>query len=191
MRRSVVIVAVVIAVLSALFVLRSRNDPGPQPPVLGTSTRDTSGFYEEIGVFENDTSGDVVTIIDDSAAAPPPPAQPSREESFQRRQRAITDIPRYQTEMTKQPRNALAINNYAWSLHLAGKYADAEGYLREAISIAPDREIAYANLGETLWKLGRRDEAAAMYRKFLELNTNPRREKIAEGKVAQITGNAR
>ena len=159
-----------ILIVAFLFFRRSGGEPsGEQPRILGT--RDSTYVEErEIGVFEIDTAGygDVpITPLPGTAAETRP-----------------TDPP----EAQQEPANALALNNHAWSLHLAGKYAEAEAELREVVRMAPQRAIAYANLGETLWKQGENEEAAAMYRKFLELNRDPRRARIAQNKIAQITG---
>jgi TolA-binding protein len=175
------IVASVTAILivAFLFFRSGEEEPGGEPPkVFGT--RDSTYVEErEIGVFEIDTTGygDVpVTPLPNTATeARPRPADPSRAP------------PGSQPQPQPTSASALALNNHAWSLHLAGKYAEAESELREVIRMSPARAIAYANLGETLWKQGENEEAAAMYRKFLELNKDPRRARIAQNKIAQIT----
>ena len=176
-RRMFVVVLAVVAVIATLFILRSGDDGAKSDtPVLGTRPAEAA-IEEEIGVFEYDTVGEAV-VVD----------EPAREAAMERRQRAIADMPRYQSELSRNPRSPLAMNNFAWSLHLVGRYEDAEAYLREVIRISPDRAIAYANLGETLWKQGKASEAAAMYQKFLDLNEDPRRERIAQHKVSRIRG---
>jgi tetratricopeptide (TPR) repeat protein len=174
-RRLWMIVASVAAILIVAFMFFRRGSDergGERPRVLGA--RDSTYVEErEIGVFEIDTTGygDVpVTPLPNTTpeAGPRPAGQPG-------------------TQPQPKPASALALNNHAWSLHLAGKYAEAESELREVIRMSPARAIAYANLGETLWKQGENEEAAAMYRKFLELNKDPRRARIAQSKIAQIT----
>ena len=178
-RRLWMIVASLTAILIVAFMFfrRGADEPSGEPPrVLGA--RDSTYVEErEIGVFEIDTAGygDVpVTPLPGAATEAPAGAGAP-----------LATQP--QSQPQPKPASALALNNHAWSLHLAGKYAEAESELREVIRMSPDRAIAYANLGETLWKQGKNDEAAAMYRKFLELNKDPRRARIAQSKIAQIT----
>lgn len=181
--------AVVFVIAGVVFVLaRSNddNDSGPRVPVYGTT--EDSGFVddEEVGVFEDSTAV-VVEASDPPTTAPAPAATPAKSAPARARTRASTAIPKYEAALAQRKGDPLLLNNYAWSLHLAGRYPEAESALREVIQNAPNRAIAFANLGETLWKQGKNEEAAAMYRKFLEMNTDPRRERIAEGKLAAIT----
>lgn len=52
-------------------------------------------------------------------------------------------------------------------------YPEAEKTFRRAIEIAPQELTAYDNLGQTLWLMGRQDEATAVYRKMAELQGLP------------------
>jgi hypothetical protein len=200
-KRLVGFIAVAALLAAAALMLRGRSedDPEDRVPVYGTVT-DTSLIVvdEEVGVFE-EGAGDMTTmppVSAESAATSPAAARverPTVRPAAARaptavRQRATASIPRYERALAQKRSDPLLLNNYAWSLHQAGRYSEAEASLREVIRIAPNRAIAYANLGESLWKQGKNEEAAAMYRKFLELNTDPRRERIAQGKVAAITG---
>ena len=193
--------------LAVIFLRRDDSaDPADDVPVYGTVT-DTSLIVidEETGVFDT-TADDVITMpsLDEMAGTDTPVTQPPPETRPQvtrprpapreapapvseaTRQRAAAAIPRYESELAKARTNPLLLNNYAWALHEAGRYGEAEQALREVIRIAPNRAIAYANLGESLWKQGKNEEALAMYEKFLALNSDPRRERIAQGKVAAI-----
>lgn len=193
-RRRWVFLVVAAIVAAAVVVLRrgQEDDAENRVPVYGTVT-DTSLIVvdEEVGVFEDANAGDMVSMppLERDSVAPRPtaPARPAPTTTAAVRERATAAIPRYETALASKKSDPLLLNNYAWSLHQAGRYSEAEQALREVIRIAPKRAIAYANLGESLWKQGKNAEAAAMYRKFLELNSDPRRERIAEGKIASIT----
>lgn len=200
--------ALAVAIAAIVFIGRLNSDEEEPVRVLGTR----GGFYEdeEIGVVDDAASGDVVTMPAPDAEAPPlartepqprpapasprapaPTPAPARAPVPVSREAASASanaLPKYREALTRKPTDPLLLNNYGWNLHLAGRYDEAETTLREVIRIAPSRAIAYANLGETLWKQGRNEEAAAMYRRFLDLNTQPRREAIAQRKLDQITG---
>ncbi|HEX8451085.1 MAG TPA: protein kinase [Longimicrobium sp.] len=81
------------------------------------------------------------------------------------------------------PGNAHYRNQLGWALFQSGDLAGAERELRETVRLDPNRAIAYANLGEVYRVRGQKPAAIANYRRFLELNTNERREEIARGKL--------
>ncbi len=87
-----------------------------------------------------------------------------------------------------RPRDAEFRNNYGWALYLAGRRSEAERELLAVVTQSPDRAIAYANLGEA--RLQRQDTMAAItaYRKFLSLNRDPRRDRIARDRLSEIQG---
>lgn len=58
-------------------------------------------------------------------------------------------------------------DSMGWVLYRMGDPAAAEPYLRDALDLVFDPEIA-AHLGEVLWALGRRDEARAIWDRALE-----------------------
>lgn len=195
-----VLAALVLAAAAVLFRRDESAESAEDVPIYGTVT-DTSLIVidEETGVF--DTASEAVITMprleeepnQDTVVTQPPvtPSRPAPREtaaavSATARQRAAAAIPRYESEMAKTRASPLLLNNYAWALHEAGRYREAEQALREVIRLAPNRAIAYANLGESLWKQGKTEEALAMYEKFLALNSNRRRERIAQGKVAAI-----
>ena len=204
-----ILMALGLAAVMVMLRVGEDKTPDGDVPAYGTPI-DTSLIVidDEVGVVEQ--SGDEVVAMQpaDSAVAADTPAsrpaatrptplptatpsaaraQPSAAQpSPTARSRALAAIPRYQAELVKKPSDPLLLNNYAWALHEAGQYAEAEQVLREVIRIAPNRAIAYANLGESLWKQGKNDDALAMYQRFLAMNSNPRRERIAQGKVAAI-----
>ncbi|MGB0722497.1 MAG: tetratricopeptide repeat protein [Gammaproteobacteria bacterium] len=60
------------------------------------------------------------------------------------------------------PDEAAIIDSMGWVLFRRGKLEEAEQYLREALSVQFDGEIA-AHLGEVLWAQDRKDEARAVF----------------------------
>ncbi|MCV6626662.1 MAG: tetratricopeptide repeat protein [Cellvibrionaceae bacterium] len=66
------------------------------------------------------------------------------------------------------PQDPAIIDSMGWISYLQGRLEDALDYLRRAMSIYPDPEIA-AHLGEVLWQLGQRQEALKVWRQGLEL----------------------
>jgi tetratricopeptide (TPR) repeat protein len=65
--------------------------------------------------------------------------------------------------MMLKPDDAAILDSKGWLLFRQGKLQEALEYLRMAFAKMPDGEIA-AHLGEVLWTLGKRDEAAAVWR---------------------------
>jgi tetratricopeptide (TPR) repeat protein len=87
-----------------------------------------------------------------------------------------------------EPDNVHFRNNLAWALFRAGDVEAASAELERVLQRDPGRAIAHANLGEV--RLAQGDTAAAVtaYRRFLELNDDPRRERIARAKLERIGG---
>ena len=71
--------------------------------------------------------------------------------------------------IAERPHNARARNNYATSLLMNGRYADAEQHLRVAVEQRPDFAEAEGNLGAALASLGRLDEGATHLRRAIAL----------------------
>jgi Flp pilus assembly protein TadD len=86
----------------------------------------------------------------------------------------------------REPQNAGYRNNLGWALFEAGELNAARRELEQTIQLNPGRDIAYANLGEVKWKQGDRAGAIAAYERFLELNADPRRERIAREKLRRM-----
>jgi tetratricopeptide (TPR) repeat protein len=70
--------------------------------------------------------------------------------------------------IAERPRNARARNNYATSLIMKGRHAEAEPHLRIAVAERPSAE-AEANLGVALSAQGRLDEGVVHLRRAIEL----------------------
>ena len=71
--------------------------------------------------------------------------------------------------IAERPRNARARNNYASSLLMKGRYAEAEPHLRVAVAEKASFAEAEANLGVALSAQGRLDEAAGHLRRAIEI----------------------
>jgi tetratricopeptide (TPR) repeat protein len=94
-----------------------------------------------------------------------------RGESFDKGRRfdqsqTLRQLPRYTERNLKE---AVLARGEAWQLMEQGRYADAEGSLRKALSWNPEDHRAIYDLGLTLMELGRYEEAIASFRKGVEL----------------------
>ncbi len=105
-------------------------------------------------------------------------------------ERGETDgaIGRFRAAVRAAPGNAYYHNNLGWALFQAGKVDEAGRELNEAVRLDPRRDIAYANIGEVERARGNIPAAIAAYERFLQLNTNPRRERIAREKLRTLRG---
>ncbi|MBB1125762.1 tetratricopeptide repeat protein [Thiospirillum jenense] len=61
-----------------------------------------------------------------------------------------------------EPDEPAILDSMGWLLYRTGQIAQAEPYLRKALKLFDDGEIA-AHLGELLWTTGRRDEAQSIW----------------------------
>jgi Flp pilus assembly protein TadD len=95
-------------------------------------------------------------------------------------------VRRLRAAVQREPGNVLFRNNLGWALFEAGELDEARRELEQVIRMNPRRDIAYANLGEVKWKQGDRAGAIAAYERFLELNSDPRRERIAREKLRRM-----
>jgi hypothetical protein len=128
------------------------------------------------------------------ATAPAPSVAPAAEPAranedglrlFARRNYAES-ARRFAEAVAAAPNHAAYRNNYGWALFKAGNVAEAERELLEVLRLNPNREIAYANLGEVRLARGDVVGGAAAYQRFLELNNNPVRQRIAQEKLGTI-----
>lgn len=60
--------------------------------------------------------------------------------------------------LKSRPADGAILDSMGWALYRQGKMEEALPYLRKAMQIQPDPEVA-AHLGEVLWQLGRFDDA--------------------------------
>jgi tetratricopeptide (TPR) repeat protein len=70
-----------------------------------------------------------------------------------------------------EPDDPAIIDSYGWVNYRMGKHDKALEYLRKALSIMEDGEIA-AHLGEVLWVTGKQSEAQKVWQRALELSPN-------------------
>ncbi|HET7233976.1 MAG TPA: serine/threonine-protein kinase [Longimicrobium sp.] len=97
-------------------------------------------------------------------------------------------IGRFRAAVRAAPGNAYYRNNLGWALFQAGRIDEAGRELNQAVRLDPRRDIAYANIGEVERARGNIPAAIAAYERFLELNTDPRREAIAREKLRALRG---
>jgi hypothetical protein len=97
-------------------------------------------------------------------------------------------IGRFRAAVRAAPGNAYYRNNLGWALFQSGSVEEAGRELNEAVRLDPRRDIAYANIGEVERARGNTAAAIAAYERFLQLNTDPRRERIAREKLRTLRG---
>lgn len=64
---------------------------------------------------------------------------------------------------------AAVFNDYAFFLSESNQSRKAEAYLLQVIKLNPKRVVAYINLGDVSWKLGKKAEARKYYKNYLDL----------------------
>jgi len=69
--------------------------------------------------------------------------------------------------MKLAPEEPAILDSMGWVLYRMGRSAEAIDYLRRALKIMPDDEIA-AHLGEVLWVTGQRKEASQVWKRALK-----------------------
>jgi serine/threonine protein kinase/cytochrome c-type biogenesis protein CcmH/NrfG len=97
-------------------------------------------------------------------------------------------VAKFRQAVASAPGNAYYHNNLGWALFQAGQVDEAAGELATAVRLDPRRDIAYANIGEVERARGNTAAAIAAYERFLQLNTDPRREQIAREKLRALRG---
>jgi tetratricopeptide (TPR) repeat protein len=65
------------------------------------------------------------------------------------------------------PNDGFILDSMGWALFRMGRYSEAEEYLRRAMAVRPDAEIA-AHLGEVLWAKGERERAREVWQSQLK-----------------------
>lgn len=177
--------------------LPSAGDPGARDTMLG-------GIPGEAVAPPPASASDptqVAASVSDRPEPPPPtvaerPEAPAKDAAARRLNREgegafergeVNDaVRRLRAAVQREPGNVLFRNNLGWALFEAGQLDEARRELEQVIRMNPRRDIAHANLGEVKWKQGDRAGAIAAYERFLELNSDPRRERIAREKLRRM-----
>lgn len=68
--------------------------------------------------------------------------------------------------LKSEPDNPIILDSLGWAQYKLGRLEAALKTLQKAYALLPDPELA-AHLGEVLWKLGKKDEAQAVWDKAL------------------------
>ncbi len=85
-------------------------------------------------------------------------------------------------------REAMALHDEAWALYAEGRYRAAIDRLEAALRIDPEgRELVY-NLALIHEKLGNLKEAATYYRKYLEMETDPKVKARIQATLRRLEG---
>jgi len=84
------------------------------------------------------------------------------------------------------PGEAAILDSLGWVYFKLQRYNDAEAYLRQAYRLLPDPEVA-AHLGETLWVMGRTEDALAIWRDALTRTPNNSHVTQTMGRLGVIT----
>lgn len=72
-----------------------------------------------------------------------------------------------QRALTLAPKDAAIIDSMGWVQYRLGNYSEAITYLRQALELTQDSEVA-AHLGEVLWAAGKKDEAIKVLKEALK-----------------------
>ncbi len=72
-----------------------------------------------------------------------------------------------------------ALNNLGYVCQLLGEFQESETYLLRVVQLAPDRKVAYGNLGYSEAKLGKHLEAVSNFRAYIRLFQDEERGKTA------------
>lgn len=72
-----------------------------------------------------------------------------------------------QRALALEPKDAAVIDSMGWVQYRLGNHGEAIAYLRRALDLTPDGEIA-AHLGEVLWVTGKKDEAVDVWNRALK-----------------------
>jgi Tfp pilus assembly protein PilF len=73
----------------------------------------------------------------------------------------------YQKALKKTPRDADLLNDMGYGYYSRGRWAEAENYLRQALSVKPDHQRATMNLALCVGIQGRYDEARELFQKVV------------------------
>ncbi|WP_392562256.1 tetratricopeptide repeat protein [Orbus sturtevantii] len=93
----------------------------------------------------------------------------------------ISDIPITQN-------NVESYNNIAYYFEKMELYDESIFILDKIVSLYPNRTVSYINLGDTYWKLGKKDEALKAYQKYIDFMTkNGKKNRIPARIIEHMT----
>jgi tetratricopeptide (TPR) repeat protein len=67
-----------------------------------------------------------------------------------------------------------------------GQYTEAQRWLEKTLALDGQRAVAWLNMGDTSEKLGRREDAARAWRRYLELMPNGPAAASVKTKLSQL-----
>lgn len=85
--------------------------------------------------------------------------------------------------LNQQPDDPHIMDSVGWAYYVQGKYEDALEYLDSAADILPSNATINEHLGDTLWRLRRRNEARFQWRKALQFEHEEERDAIISDKI--------
>jgi Flp pilus assembly protein TadD len=85
--------------------------------------------------------------------------------------------------LEQQPDDPHILDSVGWSLFKQGKFTEALEHLDKAADLLPSNAIINEHLGDTLWKLKRRNEARFQWRKALQFDPEEGRSDIITHKI--------
>ena len=91
------------------------------------------------------------------------------------------------TLIKSNPGNTTFLDTYAWVHYNIGEYEEAKRVFEKIIEIGVEEGVYYDHFGDTLYKLGFKDEAIIQWKKAKELDDSIENidEKINQGKIIQ------
>jgi tetratricopeptide (TPR) repeat protein len=120
----------------------------------------------------------IATTMAGSALADPPPVAPP----------VPAPRPREAADKDDGPKEALSLHDEAWALYEQGRYRAAIERLEGALRLDPEgRELVY-NLGVIHEKLADFHTAAAYYRRYVEMETDPKARTRALATLKRVEG---
>jgi tetratricopeptide (TPR) repeat protein len=74
--------------------------------------------------------------------------------------------------VTAEPDNAAYLDTYGWIFFRLENYNDAALYLNKSVATGKASAVVHEHLGDTYFKLGRKEQAIELWKKALEMDSN-------------------
>lgn len=87
--------------------------------------------------------------------------------------------------LNARPEDAHIVDSMGWALYRVGDYANAMGYLEQAIELMPTDPTVNEHLGDVYWKLGRKHEARFQWNRAALFNPDDEQMETLQKKIAQ------